>query len=259
MRISRIAAFILGLPLVAGLPMPASAQNGATAEPNWTYLGKYGPANWGRIDPSYSACSKGHEQSPVDIRGARLDHALKPIEFHFIGAPVTVVNDGRAIVVKAYPGSYVVAGGVRYGLVDFTFHHPSEHAVNGDLADMEVDFLTRSADGKTVMLSVLLSANSDFPNPTVAMLWQHLPTQPGTEQKDDDDMVNAGGLFPADRGYWTYPGSLPEPPCTEGVQWYVFETPVSISQMQLHAFVKIFKMNTRPLQDLHGRRILANE
>ena len=37
------------------------------------------------------------------------------------------------------------------------------------------------------------------------------------------------------------------------------ETPVSISQMQLKAFTKIFKMNTRPLQELHGRRILANE
>src|SRR5690242_18053906 len=95
MRISQIAALILGLPLVAGLSMQAAAQNGATTEPNWTYLGKYGPANWGRIDPSYSACSKGHEQSPVDIRGARLDRALKTIEFHFIGAPVTLVNNGR--------------------------------------------------------------------------------------------------------------------------------------------------------------------
>src|SRR6185437_331934 len=153
MRIFRIAALILGLPLVAGLPMPASAQTSAAEEPNWTYLGKYGPANWGRIDPSYSACSKGHAQSPVDIRGAGLDRTLEPIEFHFIGAPVTLINNGRGIVVKAYPGSYVVAGGVRYGLIDFTFHHPSEHAVNGDLSDMEVDFLTRSADGKTVMLA----------------------------------------------------------------------------------------------------------
>ena len=36
-------------------------------------------------------------------------------------------------------------------------------------------------------------------------------------------MVNAGGLLPADRGYWTYMGSELTPPCTEGVRWFVFE------------------------------------
>jgi carbonic anhydrase len=72
-------------------------------------------------------------------------------------------------------------------------------------------------------------------------------------------MVNAGGLLPADRGYWTYTGSLTTPPCTEGVGWYIYEEPVSISRYQLRTYTSHFPMNTRPLQDAHGRKIEANE
>jgi carbonic anhydrase len=254
MRIPAIAVAIVGLSYAISLPSAVGAQKAG----QWTYTGKYGPINWSKLDPAYGACSGGRQQSPVNIRGARLNPALKPIQFHFIGGPVTLINDGHAIVVRQVPGSFVIIDGVRYDLQYFTFHHPSEHAVNGRLTDMEVDFLTRSADGKMAMLAVLLSENSDFPNAVVSMLWQHLPKTAGTRQKDDD-LVDPGGLFPSDPGYWTYAGSLPEPPCTEGVQWYVFETPQPISLRELNAFLNIFKVNTRPLQELHGRRIQANE
>lgn len=256
MRIPAIAFLILGLS--SALFPAVSAQDAASSQRQWTYTGKYGPINWSKLDPAYSACSRGRQQSPVDIRGARLNSELKPLQFHFIAGPVMLINDGHAIVVRPLPGSYVAIDGVRYDLQYFTFHHPSQHAVNGDLSDMEVDFLTRSADGKMAMLGVLLSENSDFPNATIAALWQHLPTTPGAQEKDED-LVNPGGLFPSDPGYWTYTGSLPEPPCTEGVQWYVFETPLPISLRQLNAFVGIFRMNTRPLQQMHGRHIEANE
>jgi carbonic anhydrase len=72
-------------------------------------------------------------------------------------------------------------------------------------------------------------------------------------------MVNPGGLLPADRGYWTYMGSLATPPCTEGVRWFVFEQELGISRDQLRSFERLFTVNTRPLQDPHGRRIEANE
>ena len=39
----------------------AWAQSGT----NWDYAGKTGPLAWGRLDPAYQTCSKGHEQSPT--------------------------------------------------------------------------------------------------------------------------------------------------------------------------------------------------
>jgi carbonic anhydrase len=43
------------------------------------------------------------------------------------------------------------------------------------------------------------------------------------------------------------------------VSWFVFEQPVSISRAQVRAYASLFRMNTRGLQDPHGRRIEANE
>jgi carbonic anhydrase len=43
------------------------------------------------------------------------------------------------------------------------------------------------------------------------------------------------------------------------VQWFVFENEMTVSRDQLRVIANLFRMNTRPLQDLHGRRIAANE
>jgi carbonic anhydrase len=248
MRFSVLAALFLGVAAMA------AAQTTAP----WDYLGKRGPLEWGRLDPAYRACSKGHEQSPIDIRGAHLNKALQPIEFHYIAGPVTLENTGHTIVVHVDPGSYIVANGVRYDLVQFHFHHPSEEAVKGKLTDMDIHLVHKSADGKYAVIAIRLNETMDFPNATLATLWEHLPATVGQSEKITA-MVNPGGLLPGDRGYWTYTGSLTAPPCTEGVQWFVFEQTVNISQEQFRAFAALYKMNSRPLQDPHGRRIEADE
>src|ERR1700728_784500 len=170
MRLSVIAFVLIGFSTFS------AAQNGA----NWTYEGKTGPLVWGRLDPVYETCSKGHEQSPIDIHGARLNKALEPLEFHFIAGPVTLENTGRGIVAHVDPGSVMVADGVRYHLTELDFHHPSEHPVKGKLSDMEVDVVFHSDDGKTAIVAVRLNQDRSIPNALLAMLWGHLPTKPGT-------------------------------------------------------------------------------
>jgi len=249
MHFDYFAALALGLAASV-----AGAQSGAY----WDYYGKTGPLAWGRLDPAYQACAKGHQQSPIDIRGAHLNKALQPIEFHYIGGPVTVENDGRRIIVHVDPGSYIITNGVRYDLQQFEFHHPAESAERGKLADLGVELLHKSADGKMAIIEVRFVMDRGNPNAVLAMLWPHLPQKPKTSEKISD-MVNPGGFLPVDRGYWTYMGSLSTPPCTEGVRWFVFENDISLSLEQLRAFMILFRMNSRPLQDPHGRRIEASE
>jgi carbonic anhydrase len=248
MRISAIAVFVF---LVVSC---SAAQDGA----HWDYTGKNGPVNWGKLDPEYKACSSGREQSPIDIRGARLNKALQPIQFHYIAGSVTEENDGHTIAIHVKPGSYIVADGVRYELVQFHFHHPSETTVKGKYSDMEVHLVHKSADGKQAVVAVRLIEDRGSPNAVMATLWEHLPETARKSEKVPD-MVNPGGLLPADRGYWTYTGSLSEPPCTEGVRWFVFEEELSLSRDQLRTFAALYRVNTRPVQDAHGRKIEANE
>ncbi|MGA2351127.1 MAG: carbonic anhydrase family protein [Terracidiphilus sp.] len=252
MRFSALAVLALGIATVA------AAQSTDPNTAPWSYQGKSGPLVWGKLDPAYKACSQAHEQSPLDIRGARLNKALQPIEFHYIAGPITLVNNGNTIVAHVDAGSYIVAGGVRYDLVEFLFHHPGEEAVKGKVTDMSVQLVHKSADGKLAIVAVRLAEEMGSPNAVLATLWPHLPRTAGASEKVDE-MVSAGGLLPADRGYWTYTGSLTYPPCTEGVRWFVFEQELTLSRDQLRVFASLFRMNTRAVQESHGRRIEANE
>jgi carbonic anhydrase len=235
----------------------AAGAAGQTNAP-WDYVGKTGPLNWGKLDPAYKACSQGHEQSPIDIRHARLNKSLQPIEFHYLSAPVELENTGKTVRAHVHPGSYIVANGQRYELQEFHFHHPSEEAVKGKLTDMVVHLVHKSAEGKIAVVAVRFSMERGDPNALLAALWPHLPAKSGETEKIDEP-INPGGFLPADRGYWTYTGSLTVPPCTEGVQWFVFEDVLSMSRAQLRAYTSLIPMSARPLQDTHGRRIEANE
>ena len=242
-----------------GVATLAVAQTAANTNAPWDYEGKRGTLTWGRLDPEYAACGHGHEQSPIDIRGARLNKALAPIEFHYLAGPVTLVNTGHTVQVTPGPGSYIVAGGVRYDLVQFHFHHPGEEAVSGKITDMDIHLVHKSADGKFAVVAIRLSEDiTTPPNAVLAALWPHLPATAGATEKITDP-VNPGGLLPADRGYWTYMGSLSAPPCTEGVRWFIFEQEMTLSRGQLKAFATLYKLNSRPLQDAHGRKIEAYE
>jgi carbonic anhydrase len=261
MRISPlipIAAVSLVSLLLAGGSRPAAAQSAEHHGTAWSYEGKTGPVNWGKLDPEYKACAAGKEQSPVDIRGAHLNKALPPIEFHYIAASIELVNNGHTVMAKVKPGSYIQAGGVRYELVQFHFHHPSEEAVKGKLTDMDVHLVHKSADGKLAVVAVRLKEDLNSPNAVLAALWPHLPKTAGAEDKVTE-MVNPTGLLPGDRGYWTYDGSLTTPPCTEGVRWFVLINEMTASRDQVRDLARLYRVNSRPLQDLHGRRLEASE
>ena len=244
--------------LALGMAALAAAQTAAAKPPIGATRARPASSNWGKLDPAYQACSKGHEQSPIDIRGARLNKALQPIEFHYIAGPVTLVNDGHTIVAHVDPGSYIIAGGVRYDLVEFDFHHPGEAAVQGQADRHGGSPGAQQRRRQAGRCRRAPARGPRHPNAVLAALWPHLPKTAGATEKVTE-MVSAGGLLPADRGYWTYMGSLTAPPCTEGVRWFVFEQELSLSRDQLRAFAALFRMNTRGLQDPHGRRIEANE
>src|SRR5208337_2250808 len=201
MRFPALAAVVLCVTYVA------AAQTAAQSTAPFDYEGKRGALAWGKLDPAYKACSQGHEQSPIDIRGARLNKALQPIEFHYISGPVTLEHNGHTVIVHVDPGSYIVANGVRYDLVQFHFHHPAEEAVKGKLTDMDIHLVHKSADGKIAVIAIRLVEDRGDANAVLATLWDHLPKTAGATEKVTE-FINPGGLLPADRGYWTYMGSL---------------------------------------------------
>ena len=56
-----------------------------------------------------------------------------------------------------------------------------------------------------------------------------------------NETLDLRGLFPNVSNYWAYKGSLTTPPCTECVQWVVFQEAVEISSEQVILSIFNFK------------------
>jgi carbonic anhydrase len=212
---------------------------------HWGYTGAQGPERWG---DRYAAC-RGAAQSPVDIRQTRPAATPAPITFDYRDSRLSAVNNGHTIQVDYDPGSSITVGGVRYELLRLHFHRPAEERVQGRMYALDAHLVHRAADGTLAVVAVLF--NEGAPQPTIDAIWRHMPKMRGERNTLANVMINAGGLLPADRSYYAYIGSLTEPPCSEGVRWYVLKTPLTVSAVQLQMFP--FPANARPVQPLNGR------
>jgi len=62
------------------------------------------------------------------------------------------------------------------------------------------------------------------------------------------------------KAFFSYAGSLTTPPCTEGVTWYVFNSPIEMSPAQIRAFTTLEHLGhtNRPIQSRGGRVVLVD-
>lgn len=248
------------------LPLAATAQE----EVHWEYEGELGPDHWGELDPSFAACSQGLRQSPIDIVNARRSD-VPEIRVRYEESEFDIVNNGHTIQVNYDPGSFLRIGDTRYELLQYHFHHPSEHTVDGRRFPLELHLVHRNAVGELAVLGVLIGEGAH--NPAFHPLWDNLPTVEGerhvdvlhdagdmlsgrrsAEEDEDDEEDDEDGL-----SAYRYAGSLTTPPCTEGVRWNVLTVPVEISAEQIEAFAAIFELNSRPLQPLNERPIRVDD
>ena len=241
------SGFILFILSFSTLASAASGHGGA----HWGYSAETGPAHWGDMKPEFSTCKTGKQQSPINISGAH-SASLPSISFSYQATPLNVVNNGHTIQVNYAPGSHITVDGKQYELLQFHFHSPSEHEINGKPADMVAHLVHKAADGQLGVIGVLMKKGAN--NPLIEKIWKHLPTHEGEHSKAAIK-INVEDLLPADRAYYHYSGSLTTPPCSEGVNWMVLKNTVDVSAAQIGAFTDIFHKSTRPVQPLNGRRI----
>lgn len=241
----------LGLALSLAVGWGGSA--GAAEAKQWGYEGGDGPDHWGQLSPAFAACALGKEQSPVDIRNA-VPAKPERIAIHYGAQRLAIINNGHTIQVNLKPGNFIEVDGKRYDLVQYHFHHPSEHANDGAKTPMELHLVHRNKQsGKLAVLAVMMVAGKA--NPTIEELWEAMPSQAGPEKKVSKAVINPRTLLPTERDHFRYEGSLTTPPCSEAVQWIAFKTPIELSEAQIDRFAALFPMNARPLQPIDGRVI----
>jgi carbonic anhydrase len=224
-------------------------------QPHWSYAGHGGPSQWNELDNGYSGCKLGKEQSPIDIRGAT-KASLTPIGFNYTPGAATVNNNGHTIQVNLAAGGTITLPDGEYKLLQFHFHTPSEEKVNGVGFPLVAHFVHIGEGGKLAVVAVLFEKGAA--NAALKGVFAGLPAK-ALETRELAGGIDPAALLPEQRGYYAFMGSLTTPPCSEGVRWQVLKQPVSLSNVQLKAFQKLYPMNARPVQALNGRTLEVSE
>jgi carbonic anhydrase len=221
--------------------------------PHWTYEGPNGSDRWGQLDQSYLACGLGSQQSPVELAGA-VRAELDPISIHWKSIRLdSVVNNGHTIQVNTPGAGYIELDGARFNLVQFHFHHMSEHTVEGKRYPIEVHFVHKAvSDDRLAVIGVFLVEGPE--NAVFNSIWTASPEREG--EASSKAVIDATAMLPISSAAFRYAGSLTTPPCSEVVAWTVFNEPVSASADQIAFFAKQFPNNFRPTQPINRRVIL---
>ncbi len=155
--IARRAPFILAISTFAFLaavsvaPAAFAQATAAAHAQHWGYSGADGPSHWADLDPSFATCSTGKRQSPIDIKSAKKDSSLAPVQVDYKPSPLKIVDNGHTIRVNIASGSSITVNGTAYTLTQFHFHRPSEEEIAGKKYAMVIHLVNEREGGAAVI------------------------------------------------------------------------------------------------------------
>lgn len=247
--------FLLTL-LLTAIHQPTNAAE----SPHWGYEQQIGPTQWANINPEYSQCKSGKNQTPINITQSYATTHKHPIQIEYKLAPQDIVFNGHTIQVNTKDhdeDDFIRIDGEKFVLQQFHFHTPSENQIEGRSFPLELHFVNASVEGDLAVLAVMF--NLGKANPEWDKFWQDLSPIPEHKSQLTQD-IDLEKLMPKNQHYYRFSGSLTTPPCTEGVIWLVMKNSMTISQQQLEQFKQLLKQqpNNRPIQPKYGRLIIED-
>lgn len=226
-------------------------------------------------------CASGSLQSPIDIDSntATCDESMQFDITFSTSINLTVANVGTTLQVTPTTASelselYVTdINGLLTGYSgqSFIFRAPSEHEIDGDSYDLELQIVhnissTFASKGLTIFTSAIVSvffesSSSASDNAFITAL--SLSTPGSLTNVTLSSLMST--IFPSTGSeYYTYQGSFTTPTCSETVNYYIMTTPQSISTTQLAVFTALYSGsstfaggngNNRALQSVNDRTI----
>jgi carbonic anhydrase len=194
------------------------------------------PNDWGNES---EVCGKGLKQSPIELIPSEFDRVPK-VYFNYLPTNFLKINDHGNFKFFPQESNTIEFEGTEYNLAEFHFHVPAEHKVRGKTYPMEVHFVNKSKDGKAVAIGVFFELGKT--NKNIKKLLQTLRQNPYN-------------LIPSDKFSYRYEGSLTTPPCSEGLNWVVYKTPITISREQLKKFRFRDGPTNRAIHPRNGRKV----
>ncbi len=221
----------------------------------WSHhTGENGPENWNNLCDGFADCN-GKVQSPINIvtKNVSSENNLVAPKFNYGKSKVDIINNSHTVQFNISGDNVVNLNGKDYKLLQFHYHTKSEHTIDGKYYPIEVHFVHQHSASEFAVLGVMFEEGKE--NPLLTKYLDKFPKTKGTYKSED--MMDLLSLFPKNKSYFNYQGSLTTPPCSEVVNWHLLKTPLTASKAQIEQFSKIMDSNFRPIQPLNGR--IVNE
>ena len=250
-----LLAGLLGCLLCCTLTSTAQAPKSSEGHATFSYTGDTGPGFWDEISSACAATSSSR-QSPINIDKAEVDRSLTPLFTRLSETSYTLKNPGYTVVATPETSGTLTLNGTTFKLLQFHFHTPSEHTINGNQSVMELHAVFQDENSNYAVIGVLYRVGRA--NPFLAkILSAGLPEKTTSESVTVSDL-NLVNAFTDLSSYYTYPGSLTTPPCSETVTWLVLKQPAELSASQYAEFRKVLGNDFRPVQAQNGRSVRAS-
>lgn len=195
--------------------------------------------------------ASGLRQSPIDIQTKEVQFLAEENEviLSFESSRPEFLNNGQNL--QLLGRGQALLNHRHYSFIQMHFHADSEHTINGKAFPLEGHFVFQSANGQLAVVAVFYQIgkhNTDF---------EQTLEQFAVQTEISNELFSVTELFPKEKSYYHYLGSLTTPPLTEGVEWYLLSIPVEVGHEQVERFIQIHGKNNRQIQPLNGRPIIG--
>jgi len=220
-------------------------------------------------------CATGEYQSPINIdtnsgscdNSLALDIAFSTAgSFSVVDTGTTLKADVALSQLYATDIDGILTG---YNAQYFVFRAPSEHQIEGNSYPLEMQIVhyinsfsaQKGQTNKNYAIVSILFELSTTDNPFIAALKLNALNTP---LSNIDFNALLGATYSQKVPYYAYQGSFTTPNCDENVNYYVFATPMPISNSQLALFNNKYagsssfaggNGNNRVIQDLNDRTV----
>jgi carbonic anhydrase len=162
-----------------------------------------------------------------------------------------LIHREHTIELRFDPGSELEFDGEYFSLDQLHFHTPSEHLIDHQRFPVELHLVHRSADETLLVLGLLFEVGEA--NSVIEQILVDAPHDLG--KVDLNRQLGIVPLFPDEKHFYAYKGSLTTAPYTEGVQWLILSEHPSISADQVVRLLVMEGGNARSVQPINDRLV----